>query len=123
MWYERADLLLLSSTEETFGMPALEAMAMGCSVVCSDVPALKELCQETAFYCDPLSAASLATGVERALTNKTRPDRILAGRVLARAFTWDRTAKSMAELYCALHTGSRLAPCHRETNGLEGDGQ
>jgi glycosyltransferase involved in cell wall biosynthesis len=41
--YQRADALLFPSAGEGFGLPVLEAMAAGCSVLASDLPAHNEV--------------------------------------------------------------------------------
>lgn len=41
--YRLADVLLLPSEVESFGFPVIEALEVGCPVVCSDLPALREV--------------------------------------------------------------------------------
>jgi glycosyltransferase involved in cell wall biosynthesis len=41
--YRHCELLLATSTCEGFGLPVAEAMLVGCPVVCSDIPAFREL--------------------------------------------------------------------------------
>ncbi len=41
--YQRAEALLFPSAGEGFGLPVLEAMAAGCPVLCSDLPAHNEV--------------------------------------------------------------------------------
>jgi glycosyltransferase involved in cell wall biosynthesis len=43
VWYRRAKVLVNLSTAEAFGLTALEALSAGCRVVCSDIPAFREL--------------------------------------------------------------------------------
>lgn len=42
-WYHRAYMLVNLSSAEAFGLTVLEAVVAGCQVVCSDIPAFKEL--------------------------------------------------------------------------------
>lgn len=107
-WYRAADLHVIASLEETFGLPALEAMRHGCPCVVSDLegrdPVLpffspfRELCAEAAEYCDPFSDASICEAMVRALA----PDRArhlrAAGPAQAATFTWLRTALAMEEI-------------------------
>lgn len=41
-WYRRSDVVLITSEAEGFGLPVIEALACGASVVVSDIPVLRE---------------------------------------------------------------------------------
>lgn len=41
-WYRKSDLVLITSESEGFGLPVIEALACGASVVASDIPVLRE---------------------------------------------------------------------------------
>lgn len=62
--YRLADLLLLPSHDEGFGIPILEAGAHRLPIVCSDLPALRDLAGDAASYfapdADPADVAALA---------------------------------------------------------------
>ncbi len=51
--YAHASATVVASLWEGFGLPAGEALATGCPLVCSDIPALREVAGEAAAYCDP----------------------------------------------------------------------
>ena len=51
--YRLADALLVTSREEGFGLPILEAGAHRLPIVCSDLPVLRELAGDDALYIDP----------------------------------------------------------------------
>lgn len=51
--YRLADLLLLPSLDEGFGIPLLEAGAQRLPIVCSDLPALRDLAGDAALYVAP----------------------------------------------------------------------
>jgi glycosyltransferase involved in cell wall biosynthesis len=51
--YRLADLLLLPSLDEGFGIPLLESGAHRLPIVCSDLPALRDLAGDAARYFDP----------------------------------------------------------------------
>jgi len=55
------------SIYEGFGLPPLEAMACGCPVAVSDIPAHREVCGETAMYFEPFSPEDLSSKLERLL--------------------------------------------------------
>jgi glycosyltransferase involved in cell wall biosynthesis len=62
--YRLADLLLLPSHDEGFGIPLLEAAAHRMPIVCSDLPVLRDLAGDAAVYvapdADPAEVAALA---------------------------------------------------------------
>ena len=49
------------------GLPPIEAMACGCPVIASDIPALRERCGDAAIYCDPADIDSITAAVERVI--------------------------------------------------------
>lgn len=67
-WLSSADVFLLPSEQESFGLAALEAMACGTPVVAADVGGLSEIIENgvTGFLCPPVDLAHVMA--ERALT-------------------------------------------------------
>jgi glycosyltransferase involved in cell wall biosynthesis len=102
-YYAHASLLVLPSLYEGFGLPPLEAMAIGCPVVAARAGALPEVCGDAALYFDPLNPDELATVIRRGLTDnswieKARRD----GPSRAKEFSWQdcsrQTSLAIAEL-------------------------
>ncbi len=91
--YRLADVLLLPSREEGFGIPILEAGLARIPVVCSAIPSLIELGGENAIYFDPDSeGANVAERISTALGADN--SYALRKRVL-REFTWDHIYDSL----------------------------
>ena len=65
--YARATVLVYPSLAEGQGLPPLEAMAAGCPVVCSDIPALRETCGDAVLYFPATDAGALAAAILRLL--------------------------------------------------------
>jgi glycosyltransferase involved in cell wall biosynthesis len=95
-----ADVAVLSSRSETFGLAALEAMAAGTPVVAGDLGALRELCgADAALLVRPGDAAAMAGALERVLDDNGLARRLaLAGRERAGAYGSSRIASRMARL-------------------------
>jgi glycosyltransferase involved in cell wall biosynthesis len=97
--YDRALACVYPSTFEGFGMPALEAMAAGAPLLCSDIPPLREVASDCALYFDPLSEDALARGLAQIVSDETlRRELSRRGRERARTYTWERTAQQTLDV-------------------------
>jgi glycosyltransferase involved in cell wall biosynthesis len=95
-----AAVFVVPSLVEGFGLPALEAMALGTPVVVSDTPALREVAADAALAFDPHQPASLAAVLTRVLDEEGLSSRMsAAGRQRARQFDWARTAEQTLAVY------------------------
>jgi glycosyltransferase involved in cell wall biosynthesis len=90
--YRQAMCLVFPSFYEGFGLPPLEAMAVGCPVIVSNCSALKEVAGKGAELCDPEIPQSLAQAI---MEIKHSPERRISlagqGKRLARRYSWRRT--------------------------------
>jgi glycosyltransferase involved in cell wall biosynthesis len=98
--YRLADALLLPSRDEGFGIPVLEAGLAGKPAFCAEIPALRELGGEDAYYFSPdAPAAEVAELIARTL--QASPTWRLAGRVRSQ-YTWEQIyARHLAPLVTA----------------------
>ena len=67
--YTRATLTVVASRAEGFSMPVIEAMACGCPVVVSDIPAHRELVDEPAARFAPDDTSQLVALLDRLLAD------------------------------------------------------
>jgi len=98
-----APVFVFPSRDEGFGLPPLEAMALGTPVVVSTAAALPEVCGEAAVQVHPDDAGALAAALQRLLDDPAeRSRRAEAGRAHAARFRWDATAGHLVEVYRSL---------------------
>jgi glycosyltransferase involved in cell wall biosynthesis len=112
--YRRAHALVQPSLLEGFGLPAVESLACGTPVVCSDAGSLPEVVGDAGLYFDPTDVSSIATVLRRMIRYPQLREG-LAERALARAslFTWDRAASLLLDCFEEL----TLAPGGRAYQG------
>ena len=97
--YDAASVLLFPSFHEASGLPPVEAMAHGCPVVVSEIPALRERCGDAALYCDPHDVATIVAQAGRILAEPDlAADLAARGRERAAGFTWDNCLASTLEV-------------------------
>lgn len=102
--YRRAALVLVPSEAEGFGLPVIEAMACGATVIASDIPALREIGSDAALFAEAGNAdAMVKLALDVLQEQKTdavdalrRRDRAIAN---AARFSWTEYARQYAELY------------------------
>ncbi len=100
---QRATVFVFPSRGEGFGLPPLEAMALGTPAVVSTAGALPEVCGEAAVHVRPDDAPGLATALRRLLESpEERRARSEAGRRHAEGFRWARVAEHLADVYRAV---------------------
>jgi len=98
--YRCAIALVFPSLYEGFGLPALEAMAHGTPIACSNAGSLPEVCGDAALLFDPLSADSIAGSIQQLLDDSDLRRRLSAsGTERARSFSWTRTAAETLDVY------------------------
>lgn len=92
--YSAADLCVVLSDYEGFGLPALEALSRGVPLVTSNRPALSELFGEAALLVDPADPAAIAEAAARVLEDPELAARLRSqGLAVAARFSWAETAR------------------------------
>lgn len=107
-WIAAADVFVLPSHHEGFGLVALEAMAVGTTVVGSDVGGLSFLLgNEAGILVEPKNPDSLATGLKRALEETPETRRRIASEKVAE-HTYDVIAERLTAIYEAVSKGKNV---------------
>jgi glycosyltransferase involved in cell wall biosynthesis len=98
--YRHALATALPSRYEGFGFTPLEAMARGCPVLASDLPALREIAGDGAELLPVDAREAWIDAVQRvAVDDSFRGDLRARGRDVAARYSWERTARALCDLF------------------------
>ena len=96
VFYKAADMLVLPSRYEGFGIPLLEAMACGTPVAAADNSSLPEVVGKAGELFDPNDSARLATVILEVRDN--RKALVERGLQRVRDFSWEKTARETLQV-------------------------
>lgn len=98
--YSRAEAFLFPSFYEGFGIPVLEAMALGCPVVTSTGGALDEITGEAALKAEATDSLALGEHLVRLVREASlREEMRTRGRAQAALFSWEKCARETLAVY------------------------
>ena len=93
--YRCARALIAPSSYEGFGLPPLEAMALGTPVIAARASSLPEVGGDAAVYVAPDDDAALAVEIRRVLDDDAHHAALRAAALAqSRRFSWDDTARA-----------------------------
>jgi glycosyltransferase involved in cell wall biosynthesis len=102
-WYSAADIAVVPSMFEGFGLPAAEAMACEVPVIAFAAGALPELVAdgETGVLVPPADVPALAAAIKKLVENKDLRLRMAkaARKRVQQKFNWEKAAKQILEVY------------------------
>lgn len=103
LYYRAADVCVVPSYYETFGLVAIEAMACGTPVIASRVGGLKFTVVDgaTGYHVPPRDPLALAEKIEQILSNPIVSRKLgeTAARRVHQIFTWPRLVENLSSLY------------------------
>ncbi len=98
--YSAAEMLVLPSFYEGFGLPPLEAMACGTPVIVSNTSAMPEVVQDAALRVTPEDVEGFTVAMWRLLSEPDlRQDMVVKGKKRAAFFSWERAASETLDVY------------------------
>lgn len=99
-FYEGAQAFVFPSLYEGFGLPPLEAMAVGTPVVASNLSSLPEAVGDAAEPVNPENVFDIVRGIREVLLNTSHRELLIQrGYAQVRRFHWDRTAAEVMAVY------------------------
>lgn len=105
------DILVFPSVEETFGLPLIEAMALGTPIVASDCNLdlenrgkcfnpFREICQDAAHYFNPFDVDDMARQIARVLSDYVYQQTLIAhGRERVKQYDLNYTTHALVKLW------------------------
>ncbi|MDF2953378.1 MAG: Glycosyltransferase involved in cell wall bisynthesis [Thermodesulfobacterium sp.] len=98
--YKYAKAFIFPSLYEGFGLPPLEAMAIGTPVLASDIPVLKEICGDAAYFFNPYDIEDMAKAICKVVTDESlRRSLIERGKERVKFFDSESAIDQHVQLY------------------------
>jgi glycosyltransferase involved in cell wall biosynthesis len=95
-----ATAFVFPSLYEGFGLPVLEAMALGVPVLTSNMSSMPEVVGEAALTVNPNSDRAIAEGLTKLLRSSTLRDQLAkAGLEQSKKFSWTKCARETMKVY------------------------
>ena len=96
IFYQEAELLLIPSAYEGFGLPALEAMAHGTPVIASNLTSLPEVVGDAALLVNPVHAGDITRAIQEVLGDEDLKSRLAKkGLERSKLFSQERVTEEI----------------------------
>lgn len=102
-YFKHARAFVFPSLYEGFGIPLLEAMGVGCPVLCSNRGPFPEIVGDAGIYFDPEDMDNMQSVLEKTLFDDTLlKEMVKRGYQRSSMFSWDRTVSQTLAVYRSL---------------------
>jgi glycosyltransferase involved in cell wall biosynthesis len=101
--YKNATAFVFPSRYEGFGIPPLEAMSLGCPVICSSVGSIPEIVGSAGEYFNPNDPDEISQAIENVVFNEERSNVLRnLGYQQIKKYSWERCAQETLHIYQSL---------------------
>lgn len=101
--YKNALFTIYPSVFEGFGLPIVEAFALGSPLITSNIGAMAEVAGAAALTVDPYSVAAMRSAIDTLATNSELCRSLSEkGKLRAAQFTWQKAAAATRDVYLEL---------------------
>lgn len=123
LFYRAADVCLVPSYSESFGLVALEAQSCGIPVVGSAVGGLRTIVRhgQTGYLVEPSSSAAFAERAWRILSDQPLAEAMSNLAVCSSSeYSWQRSAVELYDLYALTRSDSEMTSKWKDAKKLDG---
>ncbi|MBN19429.1 MAG: hypothetical protein CL758_08160 [Chloroflexi bacterium] len=108
IYYNAAEVFLLTSFYESFGLSVLESLACGTPAIVSNVGGLSELIDNgtNGYLVSENNARSFTNHIEAFFENERMKNSSINIRLKAESYQWSKSAKNMSNIYTKIFDGS-----------------
>jgi len=98
--FKEAEAFVFPTLSEGFGLPGLEAMSIGCPVLCSDIPVLREVYKDNAVYFNPFDPKDIAGKIKNLMSDKNLQEKLrMIGPEHTKKYSWKKTAEETLKIF------------------------
>lgn len=98
--YKNAKIFTSISLYEGFGFPPLEAIGRGIPVLLSDIEIFREVCKDSALYCNPNDIKNISENMLKLIEDKEFQMKLKSnGEKRITVFNWSKAAKEIYDVY------------------------
>ena len=98
--YSLAELLILPSFYEGFGLPPLEAMSCGCPTIVSNTASLPEVCGNASYFINPENPRDIREGILKVSFDRELKSQLISrGYERVKLYDWARCAQLYRSLF------------------------